>query len=202
MPFPSSPLHHVSVSPDGKTFCLSDWDRPLEAYDVKSGERLWRSSLRRYRHILCADTHWLTIYEDRMLVQLSADTGEITARIPARMRNTSLFDFSPHFCLLPLRRERWGILRKDTLEIVQELPDAAFPSGILLDAWLRGARPALLRQRRIGEERMLYMDEAEYHLDPAVCADYDAVTEKQRTAFLTDMLRRNYAIQGQIHICP
>lgn len=196
--FPSSSLHSVSVSPDGKIFCISDWDRPLEAYAAESGERLWRSSLRRYRDVLCTDTHWLTIHEDRELVQLDAKSGEITARFPTRMRNTALYDFSPHFCLVPLRRKDWGILHKDTLEVAQTIPNTCLPEGILQDIWLRGDHPIVLCQSISGEERQNFITETEYPLCAQICADYNADEENARSTYLHAVLRDKPRIKAQV----
>ena len=117
----------VSVSDDGTLVLVQSWEQGLQAFDAKSGARVWRSAGKTgvTTVYVNADTV-LTCQHEKALQLLDIRTGEmLKERKP--VNDFGFYILKDGYVLCHTRARTWEIIRTVDLETVETIPAKLFP---------------------------------------------------------------------------
>ena len=123
----------VPCSDDGSVYYVPGWQNGIRAYRIYDNILIWKSKVQRSRDILLHKDTILTITSDRRLVKISSKTGEVLAFINTAKGKCHLYDFSRDYCLVTLPKCEWGVINKNTFEVVQTFSASSLINKPIID---------------------------------------------------------------------
>ena len=137
----------VPISDDGNVYYVPGWQNGLRAYRVDGNLLLWKSKIKHCRDILVYQDTLLTISGDNTLVKLSSKTGCVFDTMQTSPNKDRLYDCSPDYCLVFLPDHNWGIVNKNTFQIVQRWADDSLANRPITDIFAEEGFLTILEAR-------------------------------------------------------
>lgn len=119
----------IAVSPDGTKIFAQTWENGLFCFDVKTGERIWRTKSRRGVTSIFVNTDTITAQlHDYAMQLISMDTGEVIKekRPSTAWKFTAL---SNGYLVCQTTAKKWEIIDPETLEVKESFSHKDFTGG-------------------------------------------------------------------------
>ena len=107
------------VSDDGSTLFVGSWEKGLFAYDIESGELLWRLKGARITYMTVYPTYVIALKSDKAILKVDITTGELLATITS---GTVLehYPLKDSLILVNSIRGKASVVDTESMEIVKQ----------------------------------------------------------------------------------
>ena len=127
------------VSYDGSKLFVSSWEKGLYAYDISSGELLWRLKGARMTEVTVYPSYLIVLQSDKAIHKIDFATGQLLATIKTGtvLQHFVLMD---SLVLVDSIRGKLSVLDTESMEVVKQYSKKVFNPGGYYSTLIHGAK--------------------------------------------------------------